>query len=137
MQVDFYRFSLSWSRLLPDGTVDNVNPDGVRYYNDLINGLLAKGITPMVTLYHWDLPQALQEVGEGGWLDDSIVDRFVDYADLAFKTFGDRVGIIFGSFICFKRVLILCLIDKGTNVNSKSNEFTQNKSSNFMPINAN
>jgi len=86
--VDSYRLSISWSRLIPDG-VGEVNQEGVDYYNRLIDGLLALGIAPNVTLYHWDLPQALQD--RGGWASREIVDWFADYARRAFELFGDRV----------------------------------------------
>lgn len=75
--------------MLPDGTTAQVNQKGVDYYNNLINAVRAAGIKPMVVLYHWDLPQALQDAG--GWLNESIVDRFNDYARFCFRTFGDRV----------------------------------------------
>ncbi|XP_059474929.1 lactase/phlorizin hydrolase-like [Neocloeon triangulifer] len=88
--VNFYRFSLSWSRILPTGRVDQINQAGIDYYNNLIDALLANGIAPLVTLYHWDLPQPL-EVEIGGWLSEEIVDLFGDYADFAYQTFGDRV----------------------------------------------
>lgn len=80
---------MSWSRLLPSGHVNNINQDGVRYYSQLIDSLLAVNITPMVTLYHWDLPQPLMELG--GWPNPLMTLYFMDYAKFAFKTFGDRV----------------------------------------------
>ncbi|XP_064613344.1 lactase/phlorizin hydrolase-like [Liolophura sinensis] len=89
MGVKHYRFSLSWSRLLPDGTTSVINQKGIDYYNKLINSLVWANIVPMVTLYHWDLPQALQD--SGGWLNDTIVDAFNEYAKLCFRSFGDRV----------------------------------------------
>lgn len=88
--VGYYRFSISWSRVLPKGTTDEVNHAGVKYYNDLINSLLQDGITPMVALYHFDLPQALQDE-YNGWLNPKMVDVFNDYAKFCYETFGDRV----------------------------------------------
>ncbi|KAL1298392.1 hypothetical protein HN51_042766 [Arachis hypogaea] len=91
INLDAYRFSISWSRILPKGTLSGgINQEGIKYYNNLINELLANGIQPFVTLFHWDLPQALQD-DYGGFLSPRIVDDFQDYADLCFKEFGDRV----------------------------------------------
>ncbi|KAK2440347.1 Beta-glucosidase 12 [Trifolium repens] len=91
MNLDSYRFSLSWSRILPKGKLSGgINQQGINYYNNLINELLANGIQPLVTLFHWDLPQTLEDE-YGGFLSPLIVKDFQDYAELCFKEFGDRV----------------------------------------------
>ncbi|KAF7041571.1 hypothetical protein CFC21_051350 [Triticum aestivum] len=89
MGMDAYRFSIAWARILPNG-VGQVNQAGIDHYNKLINALLAKGIQPYVTLFHWDLPQALEDK-YNGWLDRQIVNDFVAYAETCFAAFGDRV----------------------------------------------
>ncbi len=86
--VDAYRFSIAWSRVLPDGR-GGVSRSGMDFYSRLIDALLEAGITPWVTLYHWDLPQALQDLG--GWPDRRTVDAFVEYASVVAGAFGDRV----------------------------------------------
>lgn len=86
--IKAYRFSLSWSRLIPDGT-GAVNPKGVEFYSALIDELLKYGIEPYITLYHWDLPYALH--CKGGWLNDDISDYFEEYTRLAAEKFGGRV----------------------------------------------
>lgn len=83
-----YRFSVSWSRVLPNGT-GKVNESGVDFYNHLIDGLIERGIEPCMTLYHWDLPYALHL--KGGWLNDNSSDWFEEYAKLIKERFGDRV----------------------------------------------
>jgi beta-glucosidase len=85
-----YRFSLSWSRILPGGR-GAVNPKGIDFYSRLIDRLLEHGITPFVTLFHWDLPAALED--EGGWLSREIIDWFAEYARVAVRAFGDRVPL--------------------------------------------
>ncbi|XP_062210337.1 beta-glucosidase 6 isoform X2 [Phragmites australis] len=89
MGMDAYRFSIAWSRILPNGT-GQVNQAGIDHYNKLIDALLSKGIQPYVTLYHWDLPQALED-RYNGWLDRQIVNDFSAYAETCFKAFGERV----------------------------------------------
>ncbi len=83
-----YRFSVSWSRIFPKGTKD-INPAGVQFYNNLIDELLSKGITPFITLYHWDLPYALYQ--KGGWLNRESASWFASYAHTIGELFGDRV----------------------------------------------
>ena len=83
-----FRFSISWPRVLPEGT-GRVNPAGLDFYDRLVDGLLAAGIQPVVTLFHWDLPQALQD--KGGWPSRETADAFVEYAAVAARRLGDRV----------------------------------------------
>lgn len=117
LKVTHYRFSISWPRVLPDGTTNHINEAGLNYYHRLVDALLAANIQPhvcltlkkknkrqqssvfcislpfllhgQITLYHWDLPQALQDIG--GWENVTIVDRFKEYADLIFERLGDKV----------------------------------------------
>ncbi|WJX50305.1 Beta-glucosidase 12 [Trifolium repens] len=91
MNLDAYRFSISWSRILPNGKLSGgINQEGIDYYNNLIDELVANGLQPFVTLFHWDLPQSLEDE-YGGFLSPLIIKDFQDYAELCFKTFGDRV----------------------------------------------
>lgn len=78
-------------RLLPQGTDNNISADGVRYYRSVMYELLKYNITPVVTLFHWDLPSNLMDVG--GWANPKMVDYFEDYARVAFRSFGDLVKI--------------------------------------------
>uniref|UniRef100_A0A3P9CHH5 Lactase n=1 Tax=Maylandia zebra TaxID=106582 RepID=A0A3P9CHH5_9CICH len=89
LKVTHYRFSISWSRVLPDGTTNYINEAGLNYYHRLVDALIAANIQPHVTLYHWDLPQALQDIG--GWENDTIVTKFRDYADFIFDRLGHKV----------------------------------------------
>jgi beta-glucosidase len=83
-----YRFSLAWPRILPEGR-DTVNQKGLDFYRRLVDGLHARGIAPMATLFHWDLPQALQD--RRGWENRDCAQWFADYASVAFRALGDAV----------------------------------------------
>lgn len=129
--LDIYRMSISWARLLPTGFANEINEVGVRFYNNYFNELLKYNITPFVTLYHWDLPQSLQDLG--GLANPLVAEWFEDYAKVVFQLFGDRVkhwitfndphelctdgyGLNYsapqirsngiGEYICYKNVLI-------------------------------
>uniref|UniRef100_H2YEU9 Beta-glucosidase n=1 Tax=Ciona savignyi TaxID=51511 RepID=H2YEU9_CIOSA len=91
LKATHYRFSLSWSRLLPTADSSAPNAAGVAFYNKFIDGLLANNIKPCVTLYHWDLPQCVQD--KGGWQSEDVVEKFKEYADFCFSQFGDRVKL--------------------------------------------
>ena len=83
-----YRFSISWSRVQPGGS-GPANATGLDFYDRLVDGLLERSIEPWVTLYHWDLPQPIED--RGGWLEPEVVDRFAEYAGLVARRLGDRV----------------------------------------------
>ncbi len=86
--LDAYRFSVAWPRVVPAGRGE-VNPAGLDYYERLVDGLLARGLRPFATLYHWDLPQPLQD--SGGWTDRDTASAFADYAQAVARRLGDRV----------------------------------------------
>lgn len=86
--VNSYRMSISWSRVLPEG-IGKLNQTGVDYYRSCFEKLLAAGITPNVTLYHWDLPQVLED--KGGWVNRDSIEWFGEYADKMFRQYGDIV----------------------------------------------
>lgn len=87
--IQTYRFSISWPRILPNGTGE-VNLKGLDYYHRLVDKLLENGIEPFCTLYHWDLPQALQDMG--GWKNRATIDAFVRYAEIIFKEFTGKIN---------------------------------------------
>uniref|UniRef100_A0A3B5QN64 Lactase n=1 Tax=Xiphophorus maculatus TaxID=8083 RepID=A0A3B5QN64_XIPMA len=104
VKVSHYRFSVSWPRILPDGTTEYINQAGLNYYKKLLDSLIAANIQPQVTLYHWDLPQALQDVG--GWENETIIERFRDYADILFENLGPKVQL----WITFNEPFIIAIL---------------------------
>ncbi len=88
--VGYYRFSVAWPRVLPTGS-GAVEPRGLGYYDRLVDALLEHRVNPMLTLYHWDLPQALEDAG--GWLARDTAERFADYATVVHERLGDRVHV--------------------------------------------
>jgi beta-glucosidase len=86
--IQAYRFSIAWPRIIPDGRGE-VNPKGIAYYRDLARALLDAGIKPTATLYHWDLPQVLQD--QGGWAERSTAEAFAAYAEVCFRELGDLI----------------------------------------------
>lgn len=101
MGLESYRFSIAWTRIIPDGTGE-VNQKGLDFYNNVIDECLKYGIIPFVTLYHWDLPQPLEV--DGGWRNTKTSDAFVRFAEVCFKAFGDRVR----NWITFNETVIFC-----------------------------
>lgn len=89
LQARMFKTSLSWGRILPRGFANFVNQDAMRYYNDVINEIMANGMTPMVTLFDWDLPPNLQLLG--GCTNPMLAEWFQEYARIVFQAFGDRV----------------------------------------------
>lgn len=102
LSVDYYRFSLSWTRILPQGFATEINEAGVQYYNNLIDELQSNGIEPVVTLFHWDSPQMFSSMG--GYYSQNFVSLLADYARIAFKLFGDRVK----TWITFNEPKVVC-----------------------------
>jgi beta-glucosidase len=88
--MDGYRFSTSWARVMPDGV--NVNPEGVDFYDKLVDGMLARGLKPFQTLYHWEMPSALAD--KGGWTNRDTCHRFADFSEAITRRLGDRVAAI-------------------------------------------
>lgn len=88
--VEFYRFSISWSRILPYGLAGSpVNEAGITYYRNLLQELIDNDIEPLVTMFHWDTPQVLEDIG--GWPNPEIADHFENYARILFENYGDIV----------------------------------------------
>jgi beta-glucosidase len=89
-QMDAYRFSTSWARVMPDGV--KINPEGLDFYDKLVDGMLARGLKPFQTLYHWELPSALAD--KGGWANRDTAHRFADFAEVITRKLGDRVEAV-------------------------------------------
>lgn len=104
-----YRFSIAWPRVMPDGKT--INEEGIKFYSDLIDELLTNDIEPWITLYHWDLPLALQ-MEEDGWLNRSMISYFLTYARLCFERFGDRVK----HWITFNEPWVISVLGYGQGV---------------------
>ncbi|WP_300681933.1 GH1 family beta-glucosidase [Nocardioides sp.] len=88
--VEYYRFSVAWPRIIPDG-VGRIETRGLDYYDRMVDAMLARGVTPTGTFYHWDLPQALED--RGGWLDRGTAEAYADYAMVVHDRLGDRVKV--------------------------------------------
>jgi beta-glucosidase len=88
--MDGYRFSTSWARVMPDGV--SVNPEGLDFYDRLVDGMLARGLKPFQTLYHWEMPSALAD--KGGWTNRDTCHRFADFSETITRRLGDRVAAI-------------------------------------------
>jgi len=89
-QLEGYRFSTSWARVMPDGVT--INPQGMDFYDRLVDGMLARGLRPFQTLYHWELPSALADLG--GWTNRDTAHRFADFAEAITRRIGDRVASV-------------------------------------------
>ncbi|KAJ3707390.1 hypothetical protein LUZ61_011095 [Rhynchospora tenuis] len=102
--MDAFRFSISWPRILPNGSLSGgINKEGVDFYNNVINEVVANGLQPFVTLFHWDLPQALEDKYLG-FLSPLFVEDYANYVEVCFKEFGDRVK----HWITFNEPVIFC-----------------------------
>ena len=101
MGLESYRFSISWARILPTGTGE-INQKGIDFYNNIINECLKYGIVPFVTLYHWDLPLPLER--KGAWLNRETGEAYLNFAQICFEAFGDRVK----NFITFNETFVFC-----------------------------
>ncbi|KAH0950518.1 hypothetical protein HN011_001108, partial [Eciton burchellii] len=107
--VDFYRFSISWTRILPTGYPNVINQKGLDYYKNLINELLENGIQPFVTLYHWDHPEVFERMG--GWTNEMMVDWISDYARVIFRELGSKIKY----FVTINEPTIICTMAYASN----------------------
>lgn len=118
MGMNMYRFSISWARIMPKGRGE-VNQKGIDFYNSLIDELIKNKITPFITLYHFDLPLELEK--EGGWANPATIEAFVEYSEVCFRAFGDRVKLWLT--INEQNVLIMHGDMIGTNSQKTDNSF--------------
>uniref|UniRef100_A0A0A1XII3 Myrosinase 1 n=1 Tax=Zeugodacus cucurbitae TaxID=28588 RepID=A0A0A1XII3_ZEUCU len=102
LKVNFYRFSITWSRMLPNGDTSVKNQKGIDYYNMVIDKLLQNNIQPMVTMFHNDMPESINKFG--GFTNSSVIDYFEAYASFLFETFGDRVKL----WVTFNEPYVFC-----------------------------
>ncbi len=116
-----YRFSVSWPRVMPEGT-GAVNAAGLAYYDRLVDDLLAAGIAPLVTLYHWDFPWALHE--KGGFHNRAVIDWFRDYAEVMFDKLGDRVPAFITMNEPFIDLFLMDLVDENVRSGRRPMAFT-------------
>ena len=116
IKMSAYRFSLAWTRILPEGK-GKVNQKGLDFYSRLIDELLKNNIKPLITLYHWDLPQKIQD--NGGWSNRDTSNLYADYASIVAKNYGDRVNFI-STFNEPAVFTIHGLVDGYKNFNNKS-----------------
>ncbi|XP_046748535.1 myrosinase 1-like [Diprion similis] len=100
--LDYHRLSISWARVLPNGSADSINQEGIQYYHNFIDELLANGIEPIVTIYHWDHPQVLEDMG--GWMNESMATWFTEYAEVLYRELGPKVKV----FVTINEPQILC-----------------------------
>ena len=96
MNLGVFRFSIAWSRVIPDGD-GKINDVGINFYHRVIDACIEQGVEPWITLYHWDLPQALED--KGGWANREVVDWFSYYADIVTKEYGDGAKRTYGLYI--------------------------------------
>eukprot|EP00879_Flechtneria_rotunda_P008056 GHRR01008439.1.p1 GENE.GHRR01008439.1~~GHRR01008439.1.p1 ORF type:complete len:521 (+),score=119.18 GHRR01008439.1:997-2559(+) len=110
--IKHYRFSISWNRILPEGAAGTpINQKGIDFYNSLINEMLANGIKPYVTMFHWDLPQILQD-NYDGLIGKEFINDFINYATVLFENFGDRVQ----DWMTFNEPWVTCVLQYGQGV---------------------
>lgn len=105
--MNFYRFSISWSRVLPNGDITVINEKGIEYYNKLIDKIIENKLVPIATMFHFDLPLRFKKFG--GFTNSMIINYFESYANLLFQRFGDRVK----SWITINEPAIMCIYAYG------------------------